>query len=79
MYNYTDIPVTHHVSRVHNVAAILWSQFVVATYDAISMLNVLYFYINIFRSISAVPNMAVFCSLLMSVSRHVAPLISERF
>jgi len=51
---------------VHNVAAILWSQFVVATYDAISMLNVLYFYINTFRSMSAVPNMDVFCSLLMS-------------
>jgi hypothetical protein len=66
IYNYIDIPVTHHVSRVYNVAAVLWSQFVVATYDAISMLSVLYFYINIFRSMSAVPNMAVFCSLLMS-------------
>jgi hypothetical protein len=66
IYNYTDTPVTRHVSRVHNVAAILLSQFLVATYDAISMLNVLYFYINTFRNMSAVPSMVVFSSLLMS-------------
>ena len=30
------------------------------------MLNVLYFYISTFRSMCAVPNMAVFCSSLSS-------------
>ena len=32
----------------------------------VSMLNLLYFYISTFRSMCAVPNMAVFCSSLSS-------------
>ena len=32
----------------------------------VSVLNLLYFYISTFRSMCAVPNMAVFCSFLSS-------------
>ena len=32
----------------------------------VSVLNLLYFYVSTFRSICAVPNMAVFCSSLTS-------------
>jgi hypothetical protein len=62
IYNY--ILETNHVSRACNVAAILLLQ-----YSAYAMLfymtNVLYFYISTFRSLCAVPNMAVLCSCLM--------------
>jgi hypothetical protein len=34
-------------------------------YNASSSVNLLYFYISIFRSVCAVPNMAVFCSSLV--------------
>ena len=35
IYNFIDVPDTHYFSMVHNVAVILWLQFLVATYDAI--------------------------------------------
>jgi hypothetical protein len=52
-------------TRVYNVTAILSLQFMV--YVMLHpMLNVLYLYISTSRSTCAVPNMAVFCSPLMS-------------
>jgi ABC-type transport system involved in multi-copper enzyme maturation permease subunit len=49
----------------NSVAAILLFLFMVHTSLA-PVLNLLYFYISIFRSMCAVPNMAVFCSSLIS-------------
>jgi hypothetical protein len=57
IYNY--IPETNHVSRVCSVAAVLYLQSVLAVMS-FGLWNVLYFYISPLRSISAVPNMAVF-------------------
>jgi hypothetical protein len=42
VYNY--IPETHHVSRVHTLAAILWLQFVVRVM-LLAVINVLCFYV----------------------------------
>ena len=47
------------------VAAILLLLFMVFI-SLVSVLNLLYFYISTFRSMRAVPNMAVFCSSLTS-------------
>ena len=45
IYNY--VPETNHVSRVRNVAAVLYLQFMVPTCNAIShVTHVLYFYIS---------------------------------
>ena len=63
MYNY--ISEINHVSRVYIAAAILSLQFL-ARVMLFPMLNVLYFYISTFRSRCAVPNVAVFCSSLIS-------------
>ena len=62
---YTYIPVTNCVPRVYNVAAILLLLFIVLI-SLVSVLNLLYFYISTFRSMCAVPNMAVFWSSLTS-------------
>jgi len=62
-YNY--IPESHYVPRVYSVAAILLWLFMVPI-TLVSVLNLLYFYISTFRSMCAVPNMAVFCSSLTS-------------
>jgi len=51
--------------REYSVAAILLLLFMVLI-SLVSMLNLLYFYISTFRSMCAVPNMAVFCSSLTS-------------
>ena len=60
---YTYIPETNYVPREYSVAAILLLLFMVL----ISLvLNLLYFYVSTFRSMCAVPNMAVFCSSLTS-------------
>ena len=59
---YTHIPETNYVPREYGVAAILLFLFMVL----ISLLSVLYFYISTFRSMCAVPNMALFCSSLTS-------------
>jgi len=58
---YTYIPETIYAPREYSVAAILFLLFMVLI-SLVSMLNLLYFYISTFRSICAVPNMAVFCS-----------------
>jgi len=51
--------------RTKCVAAILLLLFIVLI-SLGSVLNLLYFYISTFRSMCAVPNMAVFCSFLTS-------------
>ena len=67
---YTYIPETNYVPRDYSVAAILLLLFVVSI-SLVSLLNLLYFYISTFRSVCAVPNMAVFCSSLTSCFTHM--------
>ena len=62
---YTYIPETNSVPREYSVAAILLLLFMVLI-SLLSMLNLLYFYSSTFRSMCAVPNMAIFCSSLTS-------------
>jgi len=62
---YTYIPETNYVPREHSDAAILLLLFMVFI-SLVSVLNLLYFYISTFRSMCAVPNMAVFWSFLTS-------------
>jgi hypothetical protein len=62
---YTYIPETNYVPREYSVAAILLLLFM-ALISLVSVLNLLYFYINSFRYMCAVPNMAVFCISLTS-------------
>jgi len=60
---YTYIPETNYVPMEYSVAAALLLLFM-ALISLLSVLNPLYFYISTFRSMCAVPNMAVFCSSL---------------
>jgi hypothetical protein len=62
---YTYIPQTNHVPKEYNVAAILSLLFMVPISLA-AALALMYFYISTFRSMCAVPNIAVFCSPLTS-------------
>ena len=62
---YTHIPETNYVPKEYSVAAILLLLFMVLV-SLVPVLNILYFYISNFRSVCAVPNMAVFCSSLTS-------------
>jgi len=62
---YPYIPETNNVPSEYSVAAILLLLFMVLI-SLLSVLNPLYFYISTFRSMCAVPNMAVFCSSLTS-------------
>jgi hypothetical protein len=57
--NYTYIPETNHVPKEYNVAGILSVLFMVPISLA-AALALMYFYISTFRSMCAVPNMAVF-------------------
>ena len=61
---YTYIPETNCVPREYSVAAVLLLLFMVLM-SLVSVLNLLYFYISTFRSMCAVPSMAVFCSSLI--------------
>jgi hypothetical protein len=58
---YPYIPDTNPVPKQHNVTAILSLLFMVPISLA-AVLALMYFYISTFRSMCAVPNMAVFCS-----------------
>ena len=60
---YTYITETNYVPREYSVAAVLLLLFMVLI-SLVPVLNLLYFYISTFRSMCAVPNMAVFCSSL---------------
>jgi len=62
---YTYIPETNYVPREYSVAAILLLLFIVLI-SLVSVLNLLHFYISTFRSMCAVPNMAVFWGSLTS-------------
>ena len=62
---YTYIPETNYVPREYSIAAILLLLFMVLISLA-SVLNLLYFYVSTFRSMCAVPNMAVFFSSFTS-------------
>jgi len=62
---YTYIPETNYVPREYTVAAILLLLYMVLI-SLVSVLYLLYFYISTFRSMCAVPNMAVFCTSFTS-------------
>ena len=62
---YTYIPETNHVPREYSVSAILSLLFIVPI-SLVPAFALLYFYVSTFRSMCAVPNMAVFCSSLTS-------------
>jgi hypothetical protein len=61
----TYIPETNHVPREYSVSAILSLLFMVSI-SIVPALALLYFYVSTFRSMCAVPNMAVFCSSFTS-------------
>jgi hypothetical protein len=58
---YIYIPETNYIPREHSVAAILLLLFMVHISLA-PVLNLLHLYSSTFRSMCAVPNMAVFCN-----------------
>jgi len=58
---YTYVPETNYIPREYSVVAVLLLLFMVLI-SLVSVLNLLYFYISICRSMCAVSNMAVFCS-----------------
>ena len=62
---YTYIPETNFVPREYSVTAILLLLFMMLI-SLVSVLNVLYFYISTYRSMCAMPNLAVFWSSLTS-------------
>ena len=62
---YTYIPQINYIPREYSVAAVLLLLFMLLI-SLVSVLNLLYFYISTFRSMCAVPNVAVFCSSLTS-------------
>ena len=62
---YTYYPETNYVPREYSVAAILLLLFMVLI-SLVTLFSLFYFYISTFRSMCAVPNMAVFCSYLTS-------------
>ena len=62
---YTYIPETNHVPRECSVSAILSLLFMVPI-SLVPPLALLYFYVSTFRSMCAVPSMAVFCSSFTS-------------
>ena len=62
---HTHIPQTNHVPRGYIVAAILFLLFMVPLF-LVPALALLFFYVSTFRSMCALPNMAVFCSSLTS-------------
>ena len=63
--SHTHITETNHVPRGYIVAAILSLSFMVPL-RLVPALTLLFFYVSTFRSMCAVPNMAVFCSSLTS-------------
>jgi hypothetical protein len=62
---YTYVPEANRGPREHRVVAILVLLFLVLI-SLVPALTPLYLYVSIFRSMCAVPNMAVFCSSLTS-------------
>jgi len=62
---HTHIPEKNHVPRGYVVAAILSLLFMVPLF-LVPAMALLLFYVSTFRSMCAVPNMAVFCNSLTS-------------
>ena len=62
---YTYIPEPNHVPTEYSVSAILSLLFMVPI-SLVPALALSYFYVSTFRSMCAVPNMAVFCSSFTS-------------
>ena len=62
---YTYIPETNLVPREYSISAILSLLFMVSI-SLVPALALLYFYVSTFRSMCAVPNMAVYCSSFTS-------------
>ena len=74
---YTYISETNHVPREYSVSAVLSLLFMVSI-SLVPVLALLYFYVRTFRSMCAVPNMAVFCSSFTSwFPGNVAYVFSE--
>ena len=73
----TYIPETNYIPRKYSVAAILLLIFMVLI-SLVLVLSLLYFHISTFRSMCAVPNMAVFLLFLdFMFARYVAHVFSE--
>jgi len=66
IYNY--VPETDTVSRVYSVAADLYLQFLLRAllFPMLNTVCTMHFHISTFRSMCAVPNVAVFCNSLIS-------------
>jgi len=72
--SHTQIPGTNHVPRGYIVAAILSLLFTVPL-CLVPALALLFFYVSTFRSMCAMPNMAVFCSFNVMVSWFIIIII----
>jgi len=67
---YSDIPDTNRVPTVHNVAAVLYLQFMVPTCNVISHVkHVLYWYISAFGSINISISALIFQLLIQEHRR----------
>jgi hypothetical protein len=73
---HTHIPETNHVPRGYIVAVILSLSFMVPLF-LVPALVLLFFYVSTFRSMCAVPNMVVFCLLLLLFHFQVLILSHE--
>jgi hypothetical protein len=69
---YNHIPQTKLVSMAHSVAALPYLQFMIHV-TLFPMLNVLYFYSSNFRSMFAVPYVALLCGSLISCFPNMLP------
>ena len=70
---YTYIPETNHIPREYSVSATV-SLLFMAPISLVPALALLYFYVITFRSMCAVPNMAVFCSSFTSWFPGMLPM-----
>jgi hypothetical protein len=73
---YTYIPETNNVPKEYNAAAILSLLFMVPI-SLVPALTLMYFYISTFRSMCAVPNMAVLLLLLLLLLLLSATVLSH--
>ena len=74
---YTYIPEENHVHREHCVATTLMLLFMVLI-SLVPALTPLYPSVSTFRSMCAVPNMAVFCSSLTSLFPGMLPYVFSK-
>ena len=62
---YTHTPETNHVPREY-IVAVIPSLLYMVPLSLVPVLALLFFYVRTFRSMCALPNIAVFCSSLTS-------------